>query len=398
MSFQESPLPRVLIFGLPFSPNLGDGIIAECLAAALRHERPDLEVAHVDISGRKAFGDVVVGNRAAILRVLHRLPRTVRHILVRYKLGKILDEYEPLWREKIQKADLCVIGGGQIFSDADLNFCLKIGRLARLLHETDRPTVIHAAGVARNWSPEGKRLFARLAECDLRAVGLRDEGSIQAWRDQFGNVGPAPRLTRDPGLLAEACYGPSPQPPKGIGLCITDPTILCYHADSGSGAATDTALFARIALKLGDIGPPVMLFCNGAAEDWAAVQEVFDDPALQRMRQTDRIRMSNVPQNPAQLAHLVAGFEGVVAHRLHACILAFAYRRPVVGMGWDTKLQSFFASVGLESSFLAAGQISPDAVGKTMRAALETGPDVKTHAAVLAQTRQQVALILDELP
>lgn len=391
-------MPRILIFGLLYSPNLGDGIIAECLAAGLRQERPDLDVVHVDISGRQAFGDVVVTNRATILRVMNRLPRTVRHSLVRYKLGKILDEYEPLWRDEIHKADLCVIGGGQIFSDADLNFCLKIGRVARLLHAADRPAVVHAAGVARNWSPEGTRLFARLTECDLRAVGLRDEGSIQAWRDQFGNLGPAPRLTRDPGLLAEACYGPPPQLPKGIGLCITDPTILRYHADTSTGAAINTSLFAQIALKLGDIGPKVTLFCNGAAEDQAAAQAVLEDPALQRMRQTDRIRIANMPQNPAQLAHLVAGFQGVVAHRLHACILAFAYRRPVVGMGWDTKLQSFFASVGLENSFLGATEISPETVGQAMRATMEAGPDLKMHAEVLAQTRQQVALILDELP
>lgn len=390
-------MPRIVIFGLPYSPNLGDGVIADCLAHALKQARPGLEVSHVDISGRQDHGEIVVKNRAAILRVLGALPRPLRHALVRARLGRMLDRFEPHWRDAAHAADLAVIGGGQIFSDADLNFPLKLARVARVLQAETRPAVIHAAGVATNWSPAGTRLFRTLVTCDLRAVGLRDAGSIAAWQQQFGTAGPAPRLTRDPGILAADCYGPSPVAPDGIGLCVTDPMILSYHADRGESGDSGDTLFAGIARALA-ANRRVTLFCNGAAEDRAALRRVADDPCLRDLRADDRLRIAVPAETPRQLAQQVAGFEAVVAHRLHACILGYAYARPIVGLGWDGKLQSFFASVGLEDGFITADRLGVETIASATREAMARGIDAQRHAGTLAETRAHVAMILDDLP
>jgi hypothetical protein len=211
---------KIVQFGLCYSPNLGDGVIADCLAHGLTARLPGAEVAHVDISGRQARGARTIRNRRLVLAMLERLPRPLRHALARRKLNGLIDRVQDSWRAAAAGADLAVIGGGQIFSDANLNFPVKIGRAAGILAERGTPVAVHAVGVSRNWSAEGTALFARVLECDLRMVGTRDAGSATAWAAQMPG-GPAPVLTADPGLLAAACYGPK-------GSASASPTSRCW--------------------------------------------------------------------------------------------------------------------------------------------------------------------------
>ncbi|WP_397543202.1 polysaccharide pyruvyl transferase family protein [Roseovarius salis] len=382
---------KIVIFGLPYSPNTGDGVIADCLRAGLKTASPGVDVHHVDISGRTGFGAVTVRNRAAALAVLRLLPRPAAQALVVHRLGRMLDGFEPLWRDTAKGADLAVIGGGQIFSDADLNFCLKIDRIARILRELACPTVVHGAGVARNWTPRGARLFRTLLDCDLQAVGLRDDASIRAWTEQMGDTGPAPRLTRDPALIAADVYHPTHQGTGWIGLCVTDPAILSYHAEGRKNAIRRSDSFAVTALGLAARGHRVALFCNGAAEDRAALDAVRAHPDIAAAMFRGEIRAETPPDTPAGLAAIVARLDAVVAHRLHACILAYAFKRPVVGLGWDRKLESFLHSVGLERFFLPAAEHTHDKVAVLLEEALGTGIDPARHATVVSQTRASIA-------
>src|SRR6056297_1732778 len=123
---------RIVQFGLPYSPNLGDGVIAECFAHGVGEVAPGASVTAIDLSGRPGFGAAVVANRARALAVLRRLPRPARHAVVQARLRRVLSRVAPRWREALVGADLAVIGGGQIFSDADLNFPVKVAWAARL--------------------------------------------------------------------------------------------------------------------------------------------------------------------------------------------------------------------------------------------------------------------------
>lgn len=382
-------------FGLCHSPNLGDGVIADCLAHGLRARRPGAEVAHVDISGRAARGAVTIRNRRLVLAVLDHLPRPLRHALARRRLNGLIDRVEAGWRAAAAGADLAVIGGGQIFSDAHLNFPVKIGRAAAILREAGTPVAIHAVGVSRNWSAEGTALFARVLDCDLRMVGTRDAGSAAAWAAQMPG-GPAPVATADPGLLAAACYGPPPAPPEGIGLCVTDFAVLGHHADgSVAGAAQDpVGFYAGIAAALAGAGHRVTLFCNGAAEDAAQVDRVARAPALAALRAEGRVRVAPAAADPAGLARLIAGFEAVVAHRLHACIVAYSYGRPVVGLGWDRKLEAFFDMVGLPEHVSADPAMDGPGVARMVAGALERGIAPDAHATAIGAAWEGIDTLL----
>ena len=384
---------KVVQFGLRYSPNVGDGIIAECLAHAVRKTVPGATVEMVDLSGRSGFGQVLVRNRSLALKVLGLVPGPLRRRLVRWRLGRMLDRVEPDWARAVRGAQVVILGGGQIFADADLNVPLKIARAASVVRAARVPLAIHAVGVQGGWSAEGRVLFAQVLGCDLRQVGLRDEGSRQAWLAETGGRGPVPVLTRDPGLLAAACYGPAPQKTRRIGLCVTDPAILRYHADSAVAGAGEGGIgfFRDLAAAIVDAGHRVTLFCNGAEEDRAALDAVIADPGVAAMVLTGVVSLAPPPATPRDLALTIAGMKAVVAHRLHACIVAWSYGLPVVGLGWDRKVESFFASVGAEAAFAGGDGVAAAAVADRLTAALKLRPDPGHHARVLAETEAAVA-------
>ena len=355
---------KIVQFGLCYSPNLGDGIIAECIAYGITTRAPQAEVSHVDLSARRNRGEVVVRNREALLAVLDRLPLFLRHALVRWKMKRLLDGVADAW-DKAAEADLAVIGGGQIFSDANLNFPLKIGRAAQVLARKRTPCAVYAVGVSRNWTPQGRALFRALESTQLQMVGVRDAGSLAAWAAQMPATQmpttPKPEITVDPGLLAAGCYGAIDPKAATIGLCITDFTLLAHHADgdvAGQGAG-GLAFYTSIVLAAVAGGQSVTLFCNGATEDLDLLKRLTKAPELDPLLRAGQVLAPAQPQTPTQLARIIGGCSAVIAHRLHACIVAYSYQRPVVGLGWDSKLQSFFDLAGMSAFFSSA----PDLTG-----------------------------------
>lgn len=374
---------KITQFGLCFSPNLGDGVIAECMAHGLRTRHPGAEVSHIDLSGRRAFGAVTIRNREAILAVVDRLPLFVRQRLALWKLNRVVDGVEADWQAAAE-CDLAVIGGGQILSDANLNFPIKISRAARLLAQAGTPTALYAVGASKNWSAKGASLFRDLLSTDLRLVGPRDAASADAWSAQV-SAGPQTEVIADPGLLAAACYGPAEPKPGVIGICVTDFGLLGHHAD-GTIAGAETGgvrFYVHLSRALIARGHRVLLFSNGAAEDQALRRAV-----LATLRATDvasALEETDDPTRPAELVAQIAGCSAVVAHRLHACIVAYSYGRPVVGLGWDRKLQSFFEAVGEDASFTGDPSANADQIASMVEEGLARGLDTQAHGQALAR-------------
>ncbi|RYD26520.1 MAG: polysaccharide pyruvyl transferase family protein, partial [Lysobacteraceae bacterium] len=63
---------RIVVFNVKYSPNLGDGLLSECLEEELRSCGDDVSVVTVDIAGRTDYG-TSGRNRRALLRILEAL-------------------------------------------------------------------------------------------------------------------------------------------------------------------------------------------------------------------------------------------------------------------------------------------------------------------------------------
>lgn len=388
---------RIRNMNVKYSPNLGDGLLSECLEAAMLDTGLVTDAVSIDLAGRQGYGAACTG-RSAALALLNRLPKVLRGLAVRPLLAlKSRRSWGPHYSEGLAIADAMVIGGGNLLTDHDLNFPTKLALALRRAASQNVPSAIFAAGMGAGWSREGlRRMRKALRANPPKAVFMRDHASKERWDETFGrDLGRKATVVRDPGLLASevwprwtAPFGTGPQ----IGLGIISGEAVRYHSDAQIGNRALGDWYVALAEALTRAGARVVTFTNGAPEDVAFAQSLA--PRLEALG--GQHRHVN-PGTPAQLAGLVSSCNAIAAYRMHAIIAAYSYGVPGLALKWDDKLDAFMASVG-RSAFLRDPEVlAPQAAAAIlMRAALE-GVDEKTRRRVLFEARRDVTLLLGAL-
>ena len=380
---------KVAILNVKFSPNLGDGLLAECLEHELVRHDPAIRIVALDLAGRTGWGRHG-RNRAAALRTLERLPTPLRRAAA-WSLLRMLAaaRLRPAYRTALAGCDAAVIGGGNLFADDDLNFPVKLALGLAEARRLDLPVAVHAVGVSDNWSGTGERLFARaLAAARLSRAAVRDERSRTIWDRRLGRHGIAPAgIARDPGLLAARCYDMAARaaPGRRVALCITDPLAVRYHGGADGGDAALGRWYDAAIAALAGAGWQVALFTNGSPEDRAYLQS-----HATRWAGTG-VDVLPPFTRPRDLVATLADAGVVVAHRMHACIAAYACGVPPIGLRWDPKLDSFFALCGRADFMLDAASTAPTALVDLVKRAWCVGVDRDRQAALVAEASADVA-------
>jgi polysaccharide pyruvyl transferase WcaK-like protein len=387
---------RLALLNLRYSANLGDVLLCECLEYGLRQVMPGIDILPLDLAGRRDYGQPSP-RRLAALGMMQRLPQPARHGIARAMLGRSLRRTRPYWDETLACADAAVLGGGNLLADADLNFPLKVAAALRAVAAARLPVAVHAVGVSDNWSRAGEALFREaLAATPLAHASVRDVRSQAVWARRLGPAGIArPLVTRDPGLLAAACYPPTPRPagtaPR-VALCVTHPVALRYHADEAvPPAAAVMAWYAALAARFHSLGWSVLLFTTGSPEDEACLDRLM--PALAAGAATRVPRFTSA----RAMAGFIATLDLLAAHRLHACVVAYSFGVPHVGFTWDIKMLSFFESVDRARFLCGAVTNTPDAVADIAQAALQAGICPQARHAVAAETHAHIAGLVARL-
>ena len=390
----------IVLFNLKYSPNLGDGVIALCLENELRRHFVSWDVRSIDLAGRSEWTTPTGGaKRIAALSLLRLFPSWAGEVAVRTLLGiELRRRLLQFYSDGVRGCSFALFGGGQLFQDGDLNFPLKISAAAEACSAAGVPFGVYGVGATASHSQAGRRLFNRvLTACQSGVVFARDEASV----DRIRELGaPCPKSCLDPGLLASDLWPCSPtfhNDRRTIGLCITHPAVLRHHG--GAISSSFEAVVDRTVALAGRLAADkytVVCFTNGAEED-----EMFLARCCDRLRQTgmvgSQVVISPRCKSPAELARLVASFDVVIAHRLHACILAYSYRIPAVGFRWDPKLQAFLDAVGQFDEALDFERTSNDEIASKVSAALARPVPLDKHGTVLELARSGVREMADSV-
>lgn len=398
-----SPARRIALLNVKYSPNLGDGLLSECLEAELARTfqtiAPGTEVFSIDLAGRRAYPAIAPSRRAAMIGLLEALPaalrslatRTALTVLVRLRLRRHV-------RMQLAGCDAVVLGGGNLLTDADLNFPMKIAGALQQAARLRLPVAVYGVGANRQWSATGKRLFGRaLQSAKLAYAAVRDSRSQSAWRDLLVPQGVRPAaLSGDPGLLA-SCHFPRPPLPFDAplaGLCVTAPMALRYHATGpGTGTAADAGAalaswYGTAARALVEAGFRVALFTNGSPEDRDYLAAMGPGWILAAK---GPVTMTNPFADPAEMIAFIAGCQLIVAHRMHACIAAHSFAIPTIGLRWDVKLDSFFALAGRGTFIADTASLQGPALTALARKAVAEGVDRAALEALITSTRSDIA-------
>jgi polysaccharide pyruvyl transferase WcaK-like protein len=392
---------RIAIFSVRYSPNLGDGLLSECLEAELLIRVPHASIETLDLAGRTRY---VEGTkvRASALATLHRSPQAIRHLLAETVLGRRLqNKLRPRWREALRGVHAVIVGGGNLFSDSDLNFPLKIDAAMSEVRAANLPAAVFAIGASDNWTDRGQALFRRaFVGTSLCFASARDPRSADVWRRRLAPVGVREAcVVHDPGLLTAFHFPRSASEKRNgplIGLGLTHPAALKYHSDERSiSAQTQEAWYLELARSCVARGWRVAVFTNGSPEDEAYLAQLR--PKLAGAVSDGAISFLPRFGNSRELAAFVSTLDLLMAHRLHANIAAYSYGVPQIGFSWDVKLKSFLAQVGRAHCIGTVGADSVETVIDLARRQLEEGVDTNRHAALLAQARDDVGKLSDAL-
>lgn len=387
------------IVGVPYSDNLGDGIIADCLRAKLRRLRGGAEVQVIDLAGRHGYGDVSVRGKQGILALLNRLPTWARRLVaVPGILAVVLRRPFWGWLKALRPGDRVVIGGGQLLQDQDLNFPLKILLFGIAARVKGCRVGIFSVGVSREWSTPGRLMFqAAFRLMKLRHAAVRDPGSQESLH-RHGVVGRLPvNLALDPGLFAAETYQAVVGTAKGVGVNLADPREL-RHQNRFMSAQTDIygqhiETWGKVIRELVDQGTQVILFTNGAREDEAYLADLI---ARLNLRQGEGVTVLPRPKTPEMLVGHIKGLDFLMAHRLHANIVAYSLGVPSLGLGWDDKLEAFYRVSGQSKFFLKAEDFTPAGIlsGYKLR---QASPALEGRSAVLAGFDEAAQRLLADL-
>ncbi|WPY96664.1 polysaccharide pyruvyl transferase family protein (plasmid) [Limimaricola variabilis] len=384
--------PRIRCFNARYSPNLGDGLLSECLEHQLIALGAAPDTASIDLAARGAYGDVMAG-RGTIMAVLDALPGPARRAAVRLPLAlQARRRWQPHYRAGLRGAEAVAIGGGNLLADLDLNFPTKLSLALGEARKRGLPAAIYACGMSGGWSATGLRMARRaFANGALKAVFLRDTASRDLWAELMQpHTGIAAEVVRDPGLLAARVFpaarpDPRPRPVAGIGLM--SHLAIRYHAEAAPEADQLDDWFVGLGRALLDAGFDLRVFTNGSPEDVSYAARLR--PRLAALAGPERIAFPT-QRTPAELCGHIADLDVLVAYRLHAVIAATSYGVPAIGLAWDRKLASFLDSIGAGDRLLDVTRIAPGAAAERMVALARQPRDKAARQALLREAAEDV--------
>jgi len=240
-----------------------------------------------------------------------------------------------IWQiiRELSTADLFLSGGGGLLQDRtgqglSVAYYLGLVFLARLL---GKPAVLYAHGIGPV-KRACNRLLVRLVANRAAQVSVRDEASL-AELVAMGVTRPPVEVTADPAFLlspAEKAENKNKRP------------VFAVAVRPGAGEEKYLPEIAAAADRLqAKYGAELVLLPMHPACDLPATRR------LAGMLQAKAAVLSEIPE-PEKLLDRFAGFDLVISLRLHALIFAAICGVPMVGIGYDPKVDAFLRLLELD--------------------------------------------------
>ncbi|MBT9172507.1 MAG: hypothetical protein DDT21_00893 [Syntrophomonadaceae bacterium] len=258
----------------------------------------------------------------------------------------------------MRQADAFLSGGGGLLQDVtgrslSVAYYLGLVLLARLL---GLPAILYAQGIGPVTRPFN-RLLVRLLANRATFISVRDEGSRRELRE-MGVTRPPVTVTADPVFALAAADSPkaaafleklAPGVPR-IGISVRPwPAGGRYLAEI---AAAADRLAAELPAQL-------VLIPLYPAKDLPACRDLAD------LLQSPSVILEE-ELTPQELLTVFANLNLVLAMRLHALIFAARAGLPMVGIGYDPKVEALLLRLGLAKpappAEVTGGQLAADAL------------------------------------
>lgn len=349
---------KILVLGSYYSPNLGDGVLCECVASRLAAHFPTAEIVVGDVLGRQCFRD---GERFQLgqLKDLRRRVWLREWVYRLLRWDKQLEHEEYRLRAMAQgldqvcaiPADLVVFAGGQMFMDA---YALPLERCVQTFSQRQVPMIFNACGVGPAYSESIRhRLKAALEDPWVRLVSTRDDAQLMD-RRYFQDRRTV--VTCDPALWCAEVYGiQRDEQADTIGLGIM----------FARSVSTERLIrfWVRLIRALECRGIKWKVFVNGDPGDVCLARHILS--RIPELSGREEACLAPVPARPRELVETISHFRSLISFRLHSHIIAASLGIPTAAVVWDSKLNFFFEKIGCPERCCPM-QESPDGILRTL--------------------------------
>jgi len=322
--------------------NLGDIVIFDCARYLIEQAFEsngftDYEIVPIDMGERNAVKSKL---NASFIKKQEKQHANANQYVKEWKSSKAHQYFAENEKPKIRELDVVVFGGGGLIKFHEQHFHMYIDEITTEADLYNIPVIFNAVGVEGydDSDPRCQILKKALNRRCVSAVSTRDNlDLLQKKYLPTKNV----ELVCDPALWAAEAYSIHKKPSnKIIGLGVIRPEIFELYGEKVSKEKL-MKFYKIIITRLEEQDIEYKLFSNGGRRD----QRFIDDiKAFMGKGEEFDAKVHPVGNSGKELAETIVGFSRVLAFRMHAAVLAYAFAVPATIAMWNDK-QKFFAEL-----------------------------------------------------
>ncbi|MBR1533519.1 MAG: polysaccharide pyruvyl transferase family protein [Ruminococcus sp.] len=271
--------------------------------------------------------------------------------------------------EKIASADLILFSGGAMFGFNNLGSFDAIDAITAIAEKKGIPVVFSSLGINNMHADEesGARLNAILTRKCVRAMSVRE--SVDAFTPFTEGCGFEVVSVCDPAVWTKHIYRNEimeikrAKKRRTVGLNVVRGGL--FKANGKKWTLDDEAAYFKGLVKLFDEkGIDYRFFTNGSVLDNNSMAYIAKQIGV-----SDDKLIS--PDSTREVVRAIAGFDTVLAIRMHSAIISYALDIPSLDIVWNEKIPYFYKNIGYPDRALEMEFCTPEVVLRMTQDLLE---------------------------
>ncbi|WP_010677040.1 polysaccharide pyruvyl transferase family protein [Bacillus timonensis] len=388
-------MKTIALVGLFYDKNLGDPLMVECVEyfynKIAKEKGIPIKFKYVDLFGRKSANEyeftqfqnpgILDRTNVFLLRASGKLirpffPKLDEQIKnIKFQINpnekQRLNNY---FKSMLRDTDLVVIVGGALVKYRLIrDFHNPMHTLVEAANHLNINVFFNAVGIENGFDlthPSCKIVKEYLNYPNIKMISTRDD--IDTLKKYVGNsndviIG----KSSDTAIWCDKVFGFEPDySSEEIGIGVIDPVrFVQYNQGITEGFYEDW--ICSIISQLDRQGHKWKLFSNGHIPDFEFACKIAEKMGFSRDVVIER------PVNYKELVETINSFKMIVASRLHACIIAYGFDKPIVGIDWNDKVLFFGDALGVPERFFKPKDKTPEEVVQIIESSLDSKYDQK---------------------
>ncbi|PTN10484.1 polysaccharide pyruvyl transferase WcaK-like protein [Mangrovibacterium marinum] len=379
---------KIVLVGTYYEQSHGDALLFDCLKYLYytigNKKNIQFDFVICDMFAKNKIDNTIKlsKHKHGSLHFIKKTFKSVVHSIVSSKSLRLLINREYIGQKHLREyyyskfigSDMIVIAGGGILKySVRANFSPIFKDIIQTATDLNIPVIINAIGIEgrHNSKDNDFTTFKNVLNNPIvKMCTTRDRIDVleEYYKDnEHANF----MKISDTGVWASEAFSVQKAPnSKIIGLNVITPSRF---TDYGKDITKQTLLsfWSQVIQILDDKQYEFRLFTHGLADDELFAREIIAFCDL------DEDKLTPVPNNQFELVNNISNFKGIVANRLHACIVAYSLDIPAIGIAWNDKLLYWGKEIKYPNRFFDFDQLDPLKIVESLEEAIKEGHDQK---------------------